>query len=106
MKIRLHIERLILDGVRLDQRNRPGLHAAVESELTRLLLAGPLSQDLLAGGAVPSLTGTTVQLMSDVHPAELGSQIARSVFGAISGGPASRGAVGAQQRDGAKTTEV
>ncbi len=40
MNINLHIERLVLDGITLSPGESPLLKAAVEAELTRLLMSG------------------------------------------------------------------
>ena len=42
MNIRLHIERLILDGLPVNSVQSPQVKAAVEAELTRLLTADGL----------------------------------------------------------------
>jgi len=83
MNIKLHIDRLILDGLPLPHSQRPLLQAAVEAELTRLLTADGLSPGLSAGGAIPHLPVGSLQLTHDNSPAQLGRQIAQSVYGGI-----------------------
>jgi hypothetical protein len=78
MKINLHIENLVLDGLPLARRDGPAVQAAVQQELARLLADGHFvgSQSLAAArGPQINLTG------ADPHGA--GRQIAGSVFEGI-----------------------
>lgn len=79
MNIELHIERLIFDGLRVEQRHRAQIQAAIESELTRLLTTGGLSAELATGGAVRSLGAGEIDLTNPLGAAHLGNQIARAV---------------------------
>jgi len=84
--VRLHIERLVLDGVPLRAGQSAKLRAAVEAELTRLLSAGSLAAGLAGGGAVPTIRTRDVSLAdagTPVEPSVLGERIARSVYGGI-----------------------
>lgn len=83
MKINLHIDRLILDGIDLDAAQRPVLQAAVEAELGRLLAEGGVGADLAGGGAVPSVRAAGFEMGGEGNPRQLGAQIARSVYGGI-----------------------
>ena len=83
MNINLHIERLILDGLPIDARQRAEVQAAIEAELARLLMQNGLKAGLLAGGAMPSLRAEAIQLMRENNAAQLGAQIAQSVYGGI-----------------------
>ncbi len=62
MNINLHIERLILDGLPMTRSQGVLVQAAVEAELGHLLTTEGLSPGLRAGGAIPSLRGTSIQL--------------------------------------------
>lgn len=84
MNIRLHIERLVLDGVALAPHERPHLQAAVEAELARLLAEGGVAGDLRQGGALASVRAGEFQLAQENHPDHLGRQIAQAVYGGIS----------------------
>lgn len=83
MNVNLNIERLVLEGFQL----RPGEHvlvgAAVEQELTRLLSERGVSTQLLSGGAVPRLTASDMRLTGGESPRQIGTQIARSLYGGI-----------------------
>lgn len=83
MKINLHIDRLILDGIDLPHAQRPVLQAAVEAELGRLLAEGGVGTDLAGGGAVPSVKAGGFEMGGEGNPDQLGTQIARSVYGGI-----------------------
>jgi hypothetical protein len=85
MNINIHIERLILDGLAISQRQRPLVQAAVEAELSRLLAADGLAAHLQSGGALPQLKGDNIQLTHQSDPDTLGRQIARSVYSGIGG---------------------
>lgn len=81
--IHLHIERLILDGLPIERAQGPHVQAAVEAELTRLLTENGLAANLQAGGAMPSVRANAIQLSSNSNAAQLGQQIAQSVYGGI-----------------------
>ena len=89
MNITLHIERLVLDGLPIESWQSAEAQAAVEAELARLLTENGLKAELLAGGAIPSLRAEPIQLPSEINAAQLGAQIAQSVYGGI--GAESRG---------------
>jgi hypothetical protein len=82
MNIKLHIERLVLEGLPLGRSQGPLVQAAVEAELARLLSEGGLAAELAAGGAVPSVPAEGIKLAGG-GPGDMGRQIARSVYGGI-----------------------
>jgi hypothetical protein len=83
MKINLHIERLVLDGLPIEQHHGPLVQAAVEAELTRLLVAeGPHSRLNLNSGATPRITAPGIQVLN-ANPVQTGEQVARAVYGSI-----------------------
>jgi hypothetical protein len=83
MKIKLHIERMVLDGVAVDRTHGGRVRAAVEQELTRLLSAGGVAPELKSGGAVPAVRGGSIQVGKSNRPADLGRHIAGAVYGGI-----------------------
>lgn len=87
MNINLHIERLVLDGLPLEQREGPHLQAAVEQELTRLLVGGRLATQINSGGPLTSVKGGSIHLAEGVGPTGLGEQIAAAVYGGLGGRP-------------------
>jgi hypothetical protein len=91
MKIHVHIERLVLDGLPLGPGGGARVQAAVEAELARLLAQGGaeggVAEAWPAGGAVPDVPATAIRLAPGARPAEIGGEIARSVYGGIGGRP-------------------
>jgi hypothetical protein len=83
MKIRVHIERLVLEGLPIDSTR--GMRGALQKELTRLLAEHGLSHEFRRGGAVPHVRGGTIGVGNDLHPASLGTQVAGAVYCAIEG---------------------
>lgn len=86
MKINVHIERLILQGLPTTAQQGAQVQRALERELTRLLAASGLSHELRGGIAVPSLPAAGIAVARDNHPARLGHEVARAVHGAIGSG--------------------
>ena len=80
MNINLHIERLILDGLPITPSQGPVVQAAVEAELTRLLTENGLAASLQTDLAVPSVRANGIQLTAGSNPAQMGTQIAQSVY--------------------------
>jgi hypothetical protein len=83
MSVRLHIDRLVLDGVSVAAGGRPQLQAAIESELARLIAAGGLSPELANGIAVPAVRAPQMTLAPNAKPAQLGTAIAGAVYGGV-----------------------
>jgi hypothetical protein len=79
MRINVHIERLILDGLPVTSAQGPHVQGALEKELARLLAIGGLSDELRDGITVPRLRAGALQLARDDGPARLGQGIARAV---------------------------
>ncbi len=83
MRINLHIERLILDGLPLEPGQGRVVKAAVEAELTRMIAGQGISSELMTGGAVPSVSANGIQIAPGAKPAVIGREIARSVYGGL-----------------------
>jgi hypothetical protein len=82
MNINFHIEQLVLDGVNIGPGQRYLLQSMVTTELTRMLTEGGVSPCLAQGIALPRLPTVDIQLTGNI-PAQLGQQIAQSVYGGI-----------------------
>lgn len=83
MKINLHIERLVLEGLPIAHHHGPLVQAAVETELTRLLVAeGVNAHSNFTSGATPRVAAPSIQVLNE-DPVETGEQIARAVHGGI-----------------------
>ena len=83
MNINLHIERLILDGLPLEARDSATIRAAVEVELARLLTQNSDAANRETGGAVPNVRSNAIELTTQSSPAQIGRQIAGSIYGGI-----------------------
>lgn len=79
MTIRLHIERLVIDGLPLEAEHGPVVQAAVEAELTRLLAEGTLAPDLRQGGARAHARGADLSFSPTPAPDALGRQIGTAI---------------------------
>ena len=79
MKVNLHIERLVLEGLPITNAQGPAVQVALEAELSRLLAQRALGPGLSAGGAVPSVPAGNIGLNGG-SPAQIGKQIASSVY--------------------------
>jgi hypothetical protein len=90
MKIDLHIERLILDGLPAHNTQGPHLGAAIQAELTRSLESHGLSPELRSGIALPHIQGGQFQLGNHPQPATVGRKIAQAVHQGI-GHPGNKG---------------
>lgn len=78
-RVRLHIERLTVEGVgALDRR---ALGAAVERELGRLLTARPIAEP--SSRAEPRLDAAPIALAPKPTPAGVGAQIGGALHGAL-----------------------
>src|SRR5215471_11387998 len=97
MKIKLHIERLVLDGLPVSRLHGPLVQAAVERELTRLLMHGGLSHELRRGGAIAAVRGESIRLARQNQAGALGEQIGRAVYGSIGSKANARNTSGDQQ---------
>ena len=83
MKINLHIERLVLEGLPVESRHADAVREAIEAELMRLLGEKGLSGGLQTGGVFPRLQAQALQLDAVNSPPRIGEQIGRAVYGSI-----------------------
>lgn len=83
MRINVHIERLVLEGLPVTSLQVRQVQGSIETELARLLAGGGLSGELRGGIAVPKVRAGTLQLAADNHPARLGRGIARAIHEGI-----------------------
>jgi hypothetical protein len=83
MKITLHIERLILDGLPITSHDAPLVRAAVEAELTRLFAERRIDPSPRASTMVPHGRAGSINLTHDLPPARLGQEIAGAVYKSI-----------------------
>lgn len=83
MKIDLHIERLVLEGLTLSCHERKRIVKSVTAELVRLLEQNGLDAALTEGGAIASVKSENIRLSSDVSAETTGRLIANSVYRGI-----------------------
>ena len=83
MKINLHIERLVLEGLPLERSHGPLVQSAVQQELARLLGFNGIAPGFISGGAMPHAQGGEMQFAREANPRQLGTQIAQSVHEAL-----------------------
>ena len=88
--VRVHIERLVLDGLPVGPGGAGLVQAALEAELARLITDGGLAGGLSAGGAVPELPPAEMppapqagSAQAGSAPAGLGAGVARAVYARI-----------------------
>lgn len=84
MKINMHIERLVLDGLSVPYHQQPVLQAAIETELARLFSVNSTVNGLLTGKAVSRISAGDIQSVDENDPGNLGQKIARAVYEGVS----------------------
>ena len=80
MKINVHIDRIVLDGLPVDRHSAPLIQEAIQAELSRLFLESETPQGLLSGGAISSLRTAPIQLCEKLLPETVGQKVANAVF--------------------------
>jgi hypothetical protein len=83
MKICVHIDELVLHGLPVTSLQGPRIQRAVETELRHLLFSKGLAQEFQTSGSRPSVRADTFSVTPSSTPAQLGKQIARSVYRGI-----------------------
>ena len=83
MIIELQVDRLVLDGLSLEDGGAAALRSAMESELTQLLVEHGIGDALRGGGSFASIRTPAMPAAADTGPSELGAGIARSVSGGL-----------------------
>jgi hypothetical protein len=82
VKIGVHIERLVLEGLPVTARQGAKVQEALERELARALANGGLSRELRAGGAFLRVQAPAVRLPGS-DPAAAGERIAQTIHRGI-----------------------
>jgi hypothetical protein len=82
MEVRVHIERLIVDGPALGRAERERLAQALSAELGRLITADGLPPGLAGGLAVPAAMGGPVA-GSTAEPDAYGRALAGAVYAGL-----------------------
>jgi hypothetical protein len=84
MNIQLHIERLVMEGLPVD--DIPRMSAALEGELNRRLMQGTLSGEFRRNDTTARVTGGTIRITKAQPAAKLGAQLAGVIYQAIGRG--------------------
>jgi hypothetical protein len=84
MTLRIHIDQIVLEGLDYSPREIAQLKRTLSRELTQSMSAGGVSQELLNGGAVDSVSAPSVTLPQKPTPTQSGHAIARALHGGIS----------------------
>lgn len=94
MKVRLHIERLVVDGVSLERVAAPQLEAAVVAELHALIERDASSWGEAHGAMLARAPAPALRLPQHPDAAQLGRGIARALHGALANTSAPPSAAG------------
>lgn len=84
MTLRIHIDRLVLEGFDYSPREIVALKSALGSELSRRLNAIGVSRELLGGGSMDAIKVGNISLPHKPPAGQSGRAIARAVHGGIS----------------------
>jgi hypothetical protein len=83
VKIELHIERLILNGLPYDKSQSAELQQALEAELSHLLSTGAIMPD--TGMHLPKVQASPMRVHSGQAAHDLGGNLARTVLESVGG---------------------
>lgn len=98
MRVEVHIERLVLDGIAVTPGQSDALREALARELVCLLETGGLDRGLASGGSRPRLAAGRLETSDHFTSVELGRGIARAAHEGMGG----RSAAGAADRAGVR----
>jgi len=84
MTLRIHIDRLVLEGFDYSPREVAALESALGRELSHRLNANGASRELLGGESLDAIKVGNISLPQKPSPGESGRAIARAVLGGIS----------------------
>lgn len=82
MTIKVHIDRLIMDGMPVKGHEGAVVQRAMEEELARLITEGGLSTEFASGRAYPEVPSRNISV-SGSDAKGIGREIARAVYGGI-----------------------
>ncbi len=82
MKINLHIERVVLEGIPIPPEQHQALQTNLATELSQKIVEGGLSGSFTQGSALTRVTAGNIRLDGD-NPLQLSRKIAQSVCGGI-----------------------
>jgi hypothetical protein len=85
MRVHLHIDRLVLDGIPLSSAETAHLVRALERGLTEAVAQGTLDLAALQdrGGALAAIAGAPLTLGHGAKGADVGAELARSIHAGL-----------------------
>ena len=83
MKVCVHIDRLVLDGLPVGLGQASAIEAGLVRELHALLKAGGLSPDLARGTALAALPAADFRRAGGEAPSQMGRQIAGALYAGL-----------------------
>lgn len=83
MNMKVHIERVVLEGLPVGAHDGARVRAAVTAELEHLIRTQGVSTHLRSGGAVPEIRAASIHMGERTTPRRLGKRIARAVYGGL-----------------------
>jgi hypothetical protein len=83
VKLKVHVERLVLDGVDLAPGGKEPFRLAMRTELERLLISRGLPPSLQGGAALETLKGDPISTADGARPQSLGTSIALAIHGGL-----------------------
>lgn len=82
MRVRVHIERLVLEELPVTSAQGAQVQAGLETELARLIAAHGISEELRHGVSLPRMRAREARVHPE-SPAKTGRTIAQSIFGSL-----------------------
>jgi hypothetical protein len=83
MTVRIHIDRLVLDGFEYSAHDAVHLESALRAELIHRLSLGGISDELRSGGSITSARPEEISLPEKPTAVQSGRAIARAIHGGI-----------------------
>jgi hypothetical protein len=83
MTLRVHVDRLVLDGFDFSAADAAHFESALRAELAHRLRMGGLSEEWQGGGSVEALRPAPVSLPEKPSAAQSGRAVARAIHGGL-----------------------
>lgn len=83
MNINLHIERLVMDGVSVEPHQREELKAAVQTQLSHLLMSNGIGSSVQSYNNFREISGSFISIEKNSDPSDMGQQVAGAIFRGI-----------------------
>ena len=83
MKIHVHIDRLVLDGLPIHGHSAPIIREAVEAELGRLLMESRPESAAAGGAAIANVRTPAIHIPPTAAPGPIGRSVAQAIHGGM-----------------------